>query len=343
MKIPKPRKLPSGSWCVQLRLGGESVTITRSSQKDAIRDAQLIKAEYLAGKRLPVQKEPPAAPTLSACIDAYIARRQNTLSPSTIDGYRRIQKNRFRSVMDQPISEETDWQKIIDNERCSPKTLRNAYRFIVSVLSENKITAPKITLPALTPHTRPWLEPDEITKLISSADGTAAALPVFLALHSLRRSELLALTWDNIDLDKKRLTVSGAIVQNENHAYVRKETNKTARSARTIPIMIPELMVLLSSTPKADRTGPLLTCTPHTVADRINAACRSAGLPEVGTHGLRHSFASLAYHLGMSELETMELGGWSDTQTMHRIYTHLASVDRLNAENKLTAFFSGDH
>ena len=42
-------------------------------------------------------------------------------------------------------------------------------------------------------------------------------------------------------------------------------------------------------------------------------------MPEVGTHGLRHSFASLAYHLGMSELETMELGDVTKKKMLERI------------------------
>jgi integrase len=166
---------------------------------------------------------------------------------------------------------------------------------------------------------------------------------VYFALNSLRRSEILALTWDNIDLENDRITVRGAVVQDENHKFVRKKANKTTRSARTIPIMIPELQVILASTPKAQRVGPVVDAAPHTIADRINAACEHAGLPKVGTHGLRHSFASLAYHLGMSELETMQIGGWSDTQTMHKIYTHLASVDRLKAENKMAQFFQNAH
>lgn len=44
-------------------------------------------------------------------------------------------------------------------------------------------------------------------------------------------------------------------------------------------------------------------------------------------HGLRHSFASLAYHLHMPERIAMEIGGWSDSGTMHKIYTHIAQSD----------------
>lgn len=339
MKVPEPRKLKSGTWFVQLRLNGVSVPVTGRTRTECINTAGLIKAQHRAGQR--EIKARASVPTLKAAIDAYIAKRENTLSPSTIDGYRRIQKNRFQEVMDKQIDSIKDWQAICDREAklCAPKTLRNAYRFVSSVLAENGIETKKVTLPALENNTRPWLDPDQIKKLIDSADNTPAALPVFFALHSLRRSEILALDWENIDLKTDRINVRGAVVQNEQHKFVKRKANKTKDSARSIPIMIPELQVLLASTPKERRRGPVLPVAPHTIADQINAACERAGLPKVGTHGLRHSFASLAYHLGMSELETMELGGWADTQTMHKIYTHLAAADRLKAENKMAAFF----
>lgn len=281
-----------------------------------------------------------AAPTLRVAIDAYISNRENTLSPSTIDGYRRIQKNRFQSVMDKRLNEIGNWQSVCDQEArlCAPKTLKNAYRFIVSVLSENSVAAPRVSLPVMTSEPKKWLEPEQITRLVATAAGTDSALPVLLALSSLRRSEIMGLDWRNVNLPAKTITVRGAVVPSVN-GFVSKRSNKNETSARSVPIMMPELMEALSSVPEHDRSGRVVQCSAGTLCNRINRACRAAGVPEVGTHGLRHSFASLAYHLGMSELETMEIGGWADTQTMHKIYTHLAAADRLTAENKMTEFY----
>ncbi len=103
--------------------------------------------------------------------------------------------------------------------------------------------------------------------------------------------------------------------------------------------MIPELYDALSSIPEEDRTGTVIKINGNSILYQVNKACRLATVPEVGTHGLRHSFASLCYQLGLSEMETMQLGGWADNQTMRKIYTHLASEDRLKAENKIAAFF----
>ena len=110
-----------------------------------------------------------------------------------------------------PIDAKTDWQAVCNAEAllCSHNTLRNAFRFIVSVLGENGINAPKVTLPPLNTKMRKWLEPEHIPPLIAAAVGTPSAFPVLLALHSLRRSELLAVTWDDIDLAAGTIRVSG--------------------------------------------------------------------------------------------------------------------------------------
>lgn len=336
--VPKATQKPSGSWFIQLRLGGQSYPVTATTEKECIQEATRIKSEWKAGK---LERKTAAGPTLSEAIDAYIAKRGNTLSPSTIDGYRRIQRNRFRAVMGCPVNEVHDWQSICDTEAaiCSPKTLRNAYRFVASVLRENSVTPQPVTMPTLQNNPRPWLEPEQIKLLVASAKGTPGELPALLALHSLRRSEILALQWDNVDLKSGRITVQGAVVQNEEHQFIRRESNKNATSARTVPIMIPELRAALEAVPPDNRVGCVVACSAHAVANRINSLCRSAGLPEVGTHGLRHSFASLAYHLQMTELECMEIGGWADAATMRKIYTHLAAADRLKAENKMSAFY----
>jgi len=57
-------------------------------------------------------------------------------------------------------------------------------------------------------------------------------------------------------------------------------------------------------------------------------------------HGLRHSFASLAYHLNIPEKITMEMGGWSDPGTMHKKYTHIAKSDISRYQTAMADFYA---
>ena len=105
MKVPKPRKMSSGNWFIQMRLGGESITVTAASEKECIKQAEYVKAEYRNGKRQPKEEEPEKLPTVGAVIDEYIRSKSNILSPSTIRSYQTIRKNRFQSVMDRSLSD----------------------------------------------------------------------------------------------------------------------------------------------------------------------------------------------------------------------------------------------
>ena len=51
MKIPKAKKLKSGNYNITLRLDGECISITRSTATECRQEAQVIKSEYLAGRR----------------------------------------------------------------------------------------------------------------------------------------------------------------------------------------------------------------------------------------------------------------------------------------------------
>lgn len=333
MKVPEPRKLSSGTWFIQLRLGGESIPVTSSNKKECIRKAELIKAEHRTGRRSVRLGDI----TLSQAIDQYIGKRSNVLSPATVRGYRRIQKGRLKAVMDAPLKSVKDWQTLINNEsiKYAPKTMRNTWGLISAVLRDQRIDVPEIKLPQPIPKEKEFLEPDQLKPFLAAAEGAKGELACILALHGLRRSEILALTKDDIDLTAGTIHVRGAVVQAEDNTYVHKDSNKNETSTRPVPIMIPRLRELVEAAPD----GALVSCYPGTITNRINAICRAADLPEVGTHGLRHSFASLAYHLGLSERQTMELGGWADAGTMRKIYTHLAQLDRAKSRNVLTEFF----
>lgn len=337
MKVPKARKLASGNWFIQLRLNGESVPVTASTEKECTRIATLIKAEHAAGKRQITDK---TTITLEQAIDYYITSRENTLSPSTVRGYYTIRNNRLQSVMKKPIRNIDNWQELFDREaaQVSPKTVKNIHRFVSSVLKDSGYSLPTITLPQNVAKERLWLDHDQILKFLDAAKDQPGELAALFALHSLRRSEIMALTKKSIDLKNGLIKVSGSVVYDKDSKKVDKKTNKNSTSARTIPIVIPRLRKLLENAEYVD--GKLFACNPNTLWRQINSICRRAELPEVGVHGLRHSFASLGYHLKISELEIMELGGWSDYETVHKVYTHLAQLDRLKSRNKFAEFFS---
>lgn len=333
MKIPKAKKLPSGSWFCRVRVNGQDTGITRPTEKEAVAEAMAVKAGTIEAKRSPKSK------TVSAAIDSYISARENVLSPATIHGYRKIQRNRFGDMMDLDINKITQekWQRAVNLEarQCGAKTLKNAWMFISSVIFEGTGNRVSVRLPQVIPNERDFLPAEDIPLLLAALKGTDVEIAALLALSSLRLSEILGLQWANIDLGNHVLRIVETAVKGE-EGLARKVEAKNTPSRRTIPIIAP-LQEALEAIAPGD--GYVVTMAENTIRRKLQAVSKKAGVQYVALHGLRHSFASLAYHLGLSEEVTMRIGGWSDISTMRRIYTHVSNADISRQSEIFTKFF----
>lgn len=218
----------------------------------------------------------------------------------------------------------------------SPKTLRNSWGFWASALRYAGLPVPAVTLPAPEPPDLPYLDADQIKDFLVAVHGQPCELGALLALHSLRRSEICALTWENVDLKKNKIQVSGAMVLGVD-GYVTKTSNKNQSSKRTIPILIPRLAELLNAA--SIKEGYVVPTHPNVLMRQINGVCKRANLPLVGVHGLRRSFASLAYSLQIPEQAVMAIGGWADYQTMHKKYIKLSQQDLAQWAGAMSDFF----
>src|SRR4051812_45015479 len=75
---------------------------------------------------------------------------------------------------------------------------------------------------------------DEVQRLIGAADDAdTRTMVVTLLTTGVRRSELLGLAWDALDLDAGTLTIRRAVLEVD-HQPLLVETTKTEASARTI-------------------------------------------------------------------------------------------------------------
>lgn len=333
IKVPEPKQLPSGKWHIYLR--PEFVPVTEDTREKCVTKAKAIRAGFIEK-----QKEAPAI-TWSKAIDQFIQDRSASLSPETIRGYRIIQRNRFPSVMNKSMNIPVNWQAEINDalSTLADKTVSNSWGLISEIMRVNRMEVPDILMPSAKKSTdRDFLDPQQILTFCDAIRGDTCEIAMLLGLHSLRMSEIKALRMsENIDLKNNLIHISGAMVRDEKNKSVYKDRNKTTASNRTIPIMIPRLAELLSQCKDTD--GFLVPQRPSTINKHIHAAADSAELPNITSHCLRHSFVSLGYHLRLSELEVMEMGGWSDNQVVHRIYLHLARRDRLKAANKMAKFY----
>lgn len=325
IKVPEPRQLPSGAWNIELRKEGQSVT-------EDTRDACVTKARAIRAGFIEKQKALPKQ-SLDSILETYIKVNTNVLSPSTIRGYESIRKTRFQSVMQTEVAG-IRWQEVISQESkqdISPKSIANAWRLVTGAYRYAKLPIPDVRLPQRVKAERPWLDYEQIQVFLKAIEGRKCELACLLALHSLRMSEILALKKDSVAGGMIR--VRGAVVIDQNGEYVYKETNKTARSRRTIPVMIPRLETIW---PAQDPVFQKHAA----VNSMLEDICKKAGLPKISMHSLRHSFASLAYHLHWDVMTTCAVGGWNTPAVVQGIYTHLSEKDKNADIENMKAFYN---
>ena len=333
MKTPKPRKLKSGSYFIQLRLGGESISITRPSARECTQAAMEIKAAHLAGRKIVSKSEM----TVGQLVDAYIKSRPVKTSPATLRGYKTYRKNRFTSIMDKRPQQIKDWQAVVDEEAqlVSAKALKNAWGLVTASLRRAKLAVPEdIVIPQIIKKPIPFLRYNEILPLLKVVKDRPEEFAVLLGLHSLRLSEMFAIRPQDIDLRTRMIHVSGAVVRGPD-GWVHKAENKNEGSQRNVPIMVDRLVELAEGL-----TGETAVKVKSSYfLEHLHMDCVEAGVTDVTIHGLRHSFASLCHHAGISELQCMKWGGWSDQQTMHKIYMHIAEADETDDLKKMRSLF----
>lgn len=336
IRVPKATQLPSGTWFIRLRMNGQSVPISEKTEAECIAKAKAIKAGMIEAKK--------TAPklTLSKAIDEYIKSRQDTVSPSTVASYRKIQRIRFQSLMKSELKDITPnrIQKAISEEisnGLSAKTIKDTYCFTRTVLSYHGVDLDDthISLPQVQPSPYKTLTPDEIAVLLKALPGNPCEIPILLALWlGLRRSEIIALEKEDFDFAHNTVTIHSAIVRDENNNYVEKGT-KTASSARTI-ICPTYIMDKVKNLPDGKihpyDAGYILKC--------LNKLCKDNNLPMIRLHDLRHINASVMLLLNIPDKYAMERGGWATKQTMTGRYQHTYSAEKIEADKKVNDYFT---
>ena len=172
------------------------------------------------------------------------------------------------------------------------------------------------------------LLPEQIGAYLKEADRRGLLPAYYLELTSgLRRGELLALLWT--DLDVENMTISVTKQVNRINGELKVSQPKTRNSIRTIPI--PKQVVdLLISEHEKHPDSPYMFPSPKTgtmydpdsfrhTHEKILAA---AGIEHIRFHDLRHTFATLSLQNGV-DVKTLSnaLGHYSAGFTLDT-YTH---------------------
>ncbi len=169
-----------------------------------------------------------------------------------------------------------------------------------------------------------FYSPEEVHALIrSAASDQDGALFLTAAFTGLRRGELIALRWRDVDFERSAIRVSGS------YANGRLTTPKSGRG-RVVPMVPAVAAVLARLEQRADFVGDDELVFPgelglyldgSALRRRFVAACERAGLRPLRFHDLRHTFGTLAVRGAESIVELQNWLGHAEVRTTMR-YTH---------------------
>jgi len=180
----------------------------------------------------------------------------------------------------------------------------------------------------------------------------------------LRTGELIGLTWDAIDFEKRTLTVNKTLEYRHKQGYWRAGPPKTPQSYRTIPLTERAHNILKEIWDNREyrKKSPLLSETLEYIDRRTGATsqlvmgdlvfinwrtgepaknssydthlyklCDEAGIKRFCMHALRHTYATRAIEAGMQPKVLQKLLGHASIKTMVDRYVHVATESLLEA------------
>ena len=175
---------------------------------------------------------------------------------------------------------------------------------------------------------------------------------VLLFFLGCRRSEILGLSWDNIDFRSNILKIRQALIIEDGKPVLKKRT-KTKKSIRTIPFpkeikyLLQEWRLKQKSESKVygykneynlvftNRDG-----TPHNptyFSRNFKNTIRRLDYcsNDLHLHSARHSWATNMIQCGVALTDVQTIGGWSRPDTLLNIYSHAVKDSQRKAMKKL--------
>ncbi len=309
----KIEKRGEESYRVRKMYKGRMYTVTfnyKPTQKEAMQAmaAELDKVQSAAKQR---------GMDFQAAAVEYIDAKRNVLSPTTIRGYHSAMKSISDEFKHSNIHDITalDVQAEVNKltKERSPKTVRNYHGFISAVLG---VFCPNLKICTTLPQkvkNEPYIPSDEdVRRILERTRGTEYEIPLALACYGLRRSEICALTLEDLDGDVIR--IDKAKVLDVDGSWTMK-TTKTTASTR-------EIIIPVEIADKIREKGYIYNGYPNSIVRFLKNTEDALGIPRFPLHKQRHYFASKMSAMNIPDADIMRMGGWETDYVMKNVYRH---------------------
>jgi integrase len=205
------------------------------------------------------------------------------------------------------------------------------------------------------------LSPEDARALLDAAKGERfEALYTAALAVGLRMGEALGLRWQDVNLDRRSLTVNRILerIGRGHGSTLQLVEPKTSRSRRTVNL--PEAAVRALRAHKVRQLEERLAAglrwqdsglvfpnslgkplDPHELHNGFKALLTKAGLPNIRFHDLRHSAASLMLAQGIPLRSIQDILGHSSIALTANLYAHVGEQLRREAADAMDAVLAG--
>lgn len=384
--MSKYSKQKNGLYRAKVAIGsGKNKWLSAHTQRELDEKVRDLKLKLGKGIDVGAEKE-----TFLFWAERWLSLKKPSISDGRYKSYcYRVDK--MSDLHNIPIAKITvaDIQEIINaaaEDGAAAKTLKE-FKSVFSQVCEYAIInrvmdfnpAKGVILPQVeAPQERRALTKEEQSWISAPTEHRAHIGAMIMMYAGLRRGELLALTWSDIDIQNRRITVNKAMVM-ENKKPVVKNRTKTKAGMRTVNI--PRILADFLADEKKKATS-LLVCPGRDgsvmsgdswkslwesylcelnykfgnfvgiMVEDSNGkpkpfkkpSSRFSGkiptvIPQFTAHWLRHTFITNLYLAGVDVITASKQAGHADIQTTMNIYTHLDDEYKANQMSKLDDFF----
>lgn len=341
--LPKITRTASGKWTARIFEGYDAngKRIYTAYTHDDYNTLVSILANTRNAKESGLNRATDARESVVAFCWRYLEVKKGVLSPTTLYTYESIIKNADPDFLAMPFYRVTsaDVQQAVTNYAVnhSAKSTFNMHGFLSAVFT---MFRPDFTLHTRLPQRqRPTIRiptENELKSLLGASEGTDMELPIILgACCGLRKSEILALTPKDIDLEHGTLSVRKALVYTGDGAV--EKLPKTRAGTRVIRLFPFALEKLKNAPLDGER---LVKVHPSKMSPKFQALCRKCGVTGIRFHDLRHYCVSVMLSLNIPKNYIASYVGHENDKMIDRVYGHIMASKKTEVEDALNTYFS---
>lgn len=194
-------------------------------------------------------------------------------------------------------------------------------------------------------------EKEQIKQLLDYAEETNSKVCTFLYLEMFtgaRKGELLALTWDNVDLENGSVRICQNRTGTKKKTLEKITTPKTKNGTRTI-LLPPKVIEVLKKEKESQNNNRKLfgdmyweykedfvirheygrVIHPNTINNYIRNMTDKLGFPPCRVHDYRHAVASILFDVGVPLKDITIQLGHGQTSTTEKIYVKRKNVSNI--------------